>query len=47
MKVLNSASEKERIFSAKICHSLPTSEDKLFCEPLIGYERPEDMVIEV
>lgn len=32
MKVLNSVTEKERIFSAKICHSHPTSSDaKLFC----------------
>jgi RNA recognition motif-containing protein len=32
MKVLNSAPEKERIFSAKICHSHPiSSEAKLFC----------------
>lgn len=45
MKVLNSVPEKERIFSAKICHALPSSEEKLFCEPLIGYEQPEDMVL--
>ncbi len=38
MKVLNSIAEKERIFSAKICHSFPIAlEAKLFCEPLIGY----------
>lgn len=48
MKVLNSVAEKERIFSAKICHSYPiSSEAKLFCEPLIGYEKAEDMVVEV
>lgn len=46
MKVLNSIPEKERIFSAKICHSSPIPhEAKLICEPLIGYERPEDMVV--
>ena len=48
MKVLNSGAEKERIFSAKICHSHPHSSDaKLFCDPLIGYEKTEDMIVEV
>jgi RNA recognition motif-containing protein len=48
LKVLNSISEKERIFSAKICHSHPiSSEAKLFCEPLIGSQRAEDMILEI
>lgn len=48
MKVLNSISEKERIFSAKICHSHPiSSEAKLFCEPLIGSQTAHHMVLEI
>lgn len=48
MKVLNSISEKERIFSAKICHSHPiSSEAKLFCDPLIGSISAQDMVLEI
>lgn len=48
MKVLNSVSEKERIFTAKICHTHPiSSEAKLFCEPLIGTHAIEDMIITV
>lgn len=48
MKVLNSLSEKERIFSAKICHSHPiSSEAKLFCEPLVGSQPAQDMVLPI
>lgn len=48
MKVLNSISEKERIFSAKICHSHPiSSEAKLFCEPLVGSQAAPEMVLPV
>lgn len=48
MKVLNSLSEKERIFSAKICHSHPiSSEAKLFCEPLVGSQPAQDMILPI
>ena len=48
MKVLNSLSEKERIFSAKICHSHPiSSEAKLFCEPLVGSQAAQEMLLPV
>lgn len=48
LKVLNSAPEKEKIITARICQTnLLTSEGQLFSEPLIDASMVKDMVIEV